>query len=559
MLHRRVAMLNRWNSAIGSMLRVQIVARAVWQCARRLFAVAGLLVIAACKSSNRAVEVPDIDQAQAALQLASVPPRPQVLALAQRIAARAQAEGPNARAAAGYELAAKLTLAAYRQYAQEQDGREAVLLLSTAARYAPVAERCRLALQSAWLTGEVAGDPQSTALDLYRVERRFPAGCDSQPKFAKLVAAFAPTVEQLRTADAALVADGVAMSPASGAPSAVAVSHAELSRIDSWVGPDNARIVIVLSGPAAYRVGDAPGPLGTVATYIDVEETQLAPTVSGASFQGIVAQVTPRAEPRGVRVLIGLDGKGFRKVFHLTEPYRIVVDLARKLPKASTSRQVSRVVLDAGHGGTDPGAIGEAGTYEKDITLDLVHRVAPMLAARGIQVVLTRDDDTFVSLEERTARANASGADLFLSVHCNAAENRSRHGIETYVLDTQTSDMAGRVAARENATTTHANAELSSILANMRIHDQSTRSVHLAELLQRAALASVRSEHPKAHDGGVHQAGFYVLVGARMPGVLFESSYLSNTEEGVLLASASYRQQLAFGIANAVLAYRDGR
>src|SRR5690606_1917179 len=134
--------------------------------------------------------------------------------------------------------------------------------------------------------------------------------------------------------------------------------------------------------------------------------------------------------------------------FHLLEPYRVVIDVARHAPGAD--RKVSRVVIDPGHGGNDPGALGPTGLREKDVTLAIAHKVAPILARIGIEVALTRDDDRYVTLEERTARANAYGADLFVSIHCNAAENKTRRGIESYVLDTTTSDMAGRVAAREN-------------------------------------------------------------------------------------------------------------
>ena len=110
-------------------------------------------------------------------------------------------------------------------------------------------------------------------------------------------------------------------------------------------------------------------------------------------------------------------------------------------------------MLDPGHGGKDTGAVGPSGVKEKEITLDVAHRVAPVLAGQGIQIVLTRDDDRFVSLEERTARANAFAADLFVSIHCNASESKGRRGVETYVLDTTRDEIAGRGAARENATT----------------------------------------------------------------------------------------------------------
>jgi len=174
-------------------------------------------------------------------------------------------------------------------------------------------------------------------------------------------------------------------------------------------------------------------------------------------------------------------------------------------------------------------------------------------------VLLTREDDRYVTLEERTARANVFGADLFVSIHCNAAENRQRHGVETYVLDTTKDEIASRVAARENATSQAATAEIGSILASLRLADQANHSTHLAELLQRTAMVSLRDAYHDVHDGGVHTAGFYVLVGARMPSILFETSYISNPAEEARLGTDDYRRRLADAIVNAVRAYREGK
>jgi N-acetylmuramoyl-L-alanine amidase len=217
------------------------------------------------------------------------------------------------------------------------------------------------------------------------------------------------------------------------------------------------------------------------------------------------------------------------------------------------------VVLDPGHGGRDTGAVGPSGIREKDVTLDVARRVAPVLSAQGLQVMLTRGEDTFVSLEERTARANTFSADLFVSIHCNASESKGRRGVEAYVLDTTRDEIAARVAARENATTQAASAELASILGGMRLADEAQRSTRFAQLLERAAIAALQMKYGEVIDGGVHTAGFYVLVGARMPSVLFETSYLSNAAEEQRLGSDDYRQLLADAIANAVKAYREGR
>jgi N-acetylmuramoyl-L-alanine amidase len=289
---------------------------------------------------------------------------------------------------------------------------------------------------------------------------------------------------------------------------------------------------------------------------------EVGPVPRDTATTGIIRRV--RAEPAngGTRVTLDLEGSAYRRVFYLEEPYRIVVDIAHHPPGGRTARgrrSVRRVAIDPGHGGRDTGAIGTSGVKEKDVTLDIAQRTAAVLARSGVQVLLTRDDDRTVSLEERTARANAFGADLFVSVHCNASENHGRRGVETYVLDTSNDLVANQVAARENATSAAASTEVGLLLTSMRLADQSTRSTRFADLLQRAGVTSLRALDPGTPDGGTHRAGFYVLVGARMPSVLLETGYLSNPEEEQRLAGEEGRKRLADAIVNAVRAYREGR
>jgi N-acetylmuramoyl-L-alanine amidase len=239
------------------------------------------------------------------------------------------------------------------------------------------------------------------------------------------------------------------------------------------------------------------------------------------------------------------------------------VDVSKEPPAGSESggpRPVRRVVLDPGHGGHDPGAAGPAGLFEKDVTLDIAHRAAPLLARElGISTLLTRDSDVFVPLDERTARANAFRADLLVSIHCNASEDGSGKGVMTFVLDQTGDSEATRVAARENAASAAAGRELAAALS--RILDRGTlaRSEHFAGLLQRSTMASLRPRYPDVPDRGVHRAGFYVLAGAAMPAVLFEASFISNSLGEVRLNTADYRAKLADGIVNAVRAYQAGK
>jgi N-acetylmuramoyl-L-alanine amidase len=418
---------------------------------------------------------------------------------------------------------------------------------------------CDTALLAAALAAEEASSASAGYLELYRLTKVARQDCALAMRLEQL-RAFRPEAALLAQVDAALQGQGEG--PIALADASVAVTgSANVVKIERFVTKEDARVVITMSKPVAYRVADDATVAGKPRTYVDLDGAGFAglqASKNNLQSAGIVTLVRSEATVSGARISMELDGRAYRKVFHLSEPYRIVVDIARNAPK-KPGRSIGKVVLDAGHGGSDPGAIGPTGLREKDVTLSIVKHLAPMLAGHNIDVVLTRDEDAFVSLEERTARANASRADLFVSVHCNASEGHAKKGLETYVLDTSIDDMAGRLAARENATSPLANAELSSILASMRMADQAQRSTHLAELVQKSVLASLKPAYAAIVDGGVHTAGFFVLVGARMPAVLVESTYISNPEESALLAEDSYRKRIAAGLANAVLGFRDGK
>ncbi len=481
-------------------------------------------------------------------------------------------EGAGARAAMLHALAARVLERVWRTEGREQDAREAIDLYGAASRELAIPGACDAAVRRAELLGEVAHDASVTYAELYRAQRRIAGaqadGGASDPSCPRAIeqslttlVAFRPPARVLESIDQGLLGEGALAAAVASTDPGVHVHDApQIVRIEHWPGKESARVVLVLTRPARFRAGDLGGGQPP-RTYVDLDGVDVGAAPRDARTTGIVTRVQTAATTTGARVTLELDGQAFRRVFYLPEPYRVVIDIARHPPGAigRGRRSIERVVLDPGHGGNDPGAIGTAGVKEKDVTLDIAARVAPILMKEGLKVILTREDDRYVTLEERTAKANALLADLFVSIHCNAAENHVRHGIETYVLDTTKDEIAARVATRENATSAAATAELGSILANMRMADQASRSTRLAELLQRAALGSLRDRYPDAHDGGVHTAGFYVLVGARMPSVLFETSYVSNPVDEQRLATDDYKQRMADAIANAVKAYREGR
>jgi N-acetylmuramoyl-L-alanine amidase len=506
---------------------------------------------------------------------AVLPSRPEAIALAQSVEALALREGAGARAVELHALAADLEERVWRIEHRDQDAKEAVDLYRAASKDLALRGACDAAVRGAELAGELARDAQTTYAELYRVQRRGAPSGDAGPSLCAavvdaplaLLAAFRPpapvldAIDQGLAGEGALAQGGALRSDGGGGLRAVVAPR--VTRIEQWTGPEAARIVVHLDRPARFRVGDQGSADGRGArTYVDLDGVELDGPAHETPLGGIVSRIVAEPTTTGSRVSLDLAGPAYRRVFHLLEPYRVVVDIARQPPGSGprgTGRTVARVVIDPGHGGTDPGALGPTGLKEKDVTLAIAHRLAPVLSRSGLEVTLTRDDDRYVTLEERTARANSFGADLFVSIHCNAAENHSRRGVETYVLDTTTSEMAGRVAARENATSQAATNEVAQLLASMRLADQATRSARFSELLQRSAVASIGSRYQDTVDGGVHKAGFYVLVGARMPAVLFETSYISNPIEEQRLGSEDYQARLADAVANAIKAYREGR
>lgn len=504
---------------------------------------------------------------------ATLPPRPEVIAVAQSVEALARSEGAGARAVELHVLAASVLERMWRVEHREQDAKEALDLYRAASKDLALHGACEAALRGAKLAGELAKNAETTYAELYRIHRRGGARADAPmgPSVcgssidASLAAltAFRPPGAVLEAIDHGLAGEGaITLTPREAGSPRVLVAP-RITNVEQWGGAEAARVVVHLDRSARFRVGDVGSGAGPGArTFVDLDGVELGGTSRDTALGGIVSRILAEATSTGSRISLDLSGSAYRRVFHLLEPFRIVVDIAKYPPGSGpkgASRSVDRVAIDAGHGGTDPGALGPSGLREKDVTLAVAHRVAPILSRLGVQVTLTRDDDRFVTLEERTARANAFGADLFVSIHCNAAENKSRRGVETYVLDTTTSDMAGRVAARENATSQAASNEVAQLLASMRLADQATRSTRFAELLQRSGVASLGTQYGDILDGGVHRAAFYVLVGARMPAVLFEASYISNSLEEQRLGSNDYQQRLADAIANAVKAYREGR
>jgi N-acetylmuramoyl-L-alanine amidase len=233
-----------------------------------------------------------------------------------------------------------------------------------------------------------------------------------------------------------------------------------------------------------------------------------------------------------------------------------------KLPASALAKQlalgVSRIVIDPGHGGRDYGAPGYLkGVHEKDVVLQISRRLAKKIREElKYNVYLTRSSDQFLTLEERTAIANTQNADLFISIHTNSHRDRRAHGIETYFLNLATDDDAIRVAAMENATSTKNISDLQTILSDLMQNAKINESSRLAGYVQTSMVKHLQSKrYSRIRDKGVKQAPFYVLLGAQMPAILVETSFISNPRECKRLTNPRYQERLCEAIINGIRTY----
>ncbi|MEA1948040.1 MAG: N-acetylmuramoyl-L-alanine amidase [Thermodesulfobacteriota bacterium] len=286
--------------------------------------------------------------------------------------------------------------------------------------------------------------------------------------------------------------------------------------------------------------------------------------------------------PNVVRVVVDIKSIKTYKIFSLKHPFRVVLDLSgdsmdtwfaaksqkkatattiKKLTKGVSAKQPQRdrplIVVDPGHGGHDFGSSGYLKkVYEKDITLQIAGRLAKKIRKKlPYEVLMTRNSDRYLTLEERTAIANTKNADLFISIHTNDSGNQSTYGIETYFLNLATENSEITVAARENATSTKNISDLQTILTDIMQNTKIDESSLLANYIQDSSCNYLRSRYAHIKNKGVKMAPFYVLLGARMPAVLIETSFISNPRECKRLTSARYQEQLCEGILNGIQKY----
>lgn len=221
--------------------------------------------------------------------------------------------------------------------------------------------------------------------------------------------------------------------------------------------------------------------------------------------------------------------------------------------------KIGRIVIDPGHGGHDTGTIGPNGFTEKDLVLDVGLRLGKLLESKlGAEVVYTREDDTFIPLESRTAVANQNQADLFLSIHANSSRDQGARGIETYYLNFTSSEDALEVAARENAVSEKSIHELQDLVKKIALKDKIEESREFASEVQTALYTGLSKKNRGLRNRGVKKAPFVVLIGANMPSILAEISFLSNATDARQLKTPQYRQRIAEALYKGVAKYVDG-
>ncbi len=433
---------------------------------------------------------------------------------------------------------------------------------------------------------------------------------------------FARTVRKIRKPESEIrkMPPPVIATPGRGKPEGVVKS------IRHWSEGDYTRIVIDQSGPVRFQAQELKKPDRLV---FDLQNSRVDASLNKEPLpinDGILKQVrASQYAPDIVRVVLDLASIKSYVAFPLHEPERLVIDVtgeggkgpetriasadtgtpngeyapddrkpahdgpdtgplaaappAPKKPevknnegeKLSLSRQlglkIRTIAIDAGHGGHDPGALGKSGLKEKTITLDIAKRLAALVKERlGCNVVMTRDRDVFIPLEQRPFIAKSKGADLFVSIHVNATRKRNTRGIETYVQSLRASDReAMATAARENAMSTKKLSELKSeldrIFADLTRDDKIEESLYLADSVQGSLVNNLKSVNRHATDlkAKIKRAFFYVLINTEMPSILAEVGFISNPEEERLLKSESYRQAIAEALYQGVKKYVDAR
>jgi N-acetylmuramoyl-L-alanine amidase len=462
------------------------------------------------------------------------------------------------------------------------------------------------------------GEDRDRALKMYRwLVQEYPRSAFAKQANAK-IASMTKVVTAAAAPLPALPSSPV-VTAASAAATAVpptAPDRATLKGIQRVVLPDAVRITLELDREVTYHEERIAGPSRL---FFDLRNVQPAAAYADKVLSygtDVVNKIrVGRQGDNTVRVVLDLENVSKYSVFTLYNPFRLVIDAERVVARTasrpavvaplksepapappavaapvelrepvmapptpeplplspaapaangtggfSIARQlglsVSRIVIDPGHGGHDPGTVAK-GLTEANLTLDVALRLEKLLQKElGIEVVLTRRTDVYIPLEERTAIANRQNADLFLSIHANSSRNDGAKGIETYFLSFASSPEAEALAARENSASEREMHQLPDIIKAISLNNKLDESRDLANMVQEALVGTLKKSNKDVRSRGVKKAPFVVLIGAAMPSVLAEISFITNKHELQLLKTTAYKERIAQALYNAVLRYR---
>ncbi len=353
-------------------------------------------------------------------------------------------------------------------------------------------------------------------------------------------------------------------------------SLARMLDLRHWSTKNYTRVVIETSTPINYKGfllkenGTKPRRL-----YINLDNCQVSKKMQQTITikDGLLQRVrSAQFKPTVGRVVLDTQTISEYKIFNLDKPFRIVIDVKGGssvakpgksicIPNAPTLAQqlglgIKRIILDPGHGGKDPGAIGIGGLREKDIVLKVAKRVARKLTRDlGCEVILTRKRDVFIPLEERTAIANTKEGDLFVSIHANAASSSKAHGIETYYLDLTNNKRDMQLAASENATSARNISDLQKILSSLMKSCKTEESARLAKIVNKNLIQEMNKKYGHIKNHGIKKAPFIVLIGAQMPSILTEIAFISNPTDAKHLRNNQYLDDLADSLAEGIIKY----
>jgi N-acetylmuramoyl-L-alanine amidase/putative methionine-R-sulfoxide reductase with GAF domain len=357
--------------------------------------------------------------------------------------------------------------------------------------------------------------------------------------------------------------------------------------IRHWSSADSSTVVLDLEDQVQYEAHRLAGP---DRIYFDLHDTSLAPEVSGKTIEigdALLARVRVAQPIAGLtRVVLETRGNSNFSVSLEPNPYRLVMQVRRL--GADTKAQVNlfpgeaekeklaivvppptredlqlrahvpkmRIVVDAGHGGWDLGTVGRQGLLEKDLVLEIAQRLGKLLESRlGADVILTRNDDNYIPLDERAGMANQAQADLFISVHANYSDLASARGVETYYTNFFSAPNAKDLETRDPD---HAKTTTAAVLSATELHEKIEQSRRLAASVQRSLYGTLSLQNPGLRDRGVKEASYVVLTETAMPGILAEVSFVSSPTDEQKLRSDGYREQIAEALYKGIARYAAG-